>query len=72
VLAAALRLSPALARLAAAFAQGESLKDYAARHGVSYETVRTQMKQLMDAVGVNRQALLMRTLITLSGIRTPV
>lgn len=49
-------LTPAEARLGNAIASGESLRDYSERVGVSFETVRTQMKQIFIKTDTNRQA----------------
>ena len=44
------------ARVARAVAQGESLDDIATAGGVSKNTVRSQLQQVMDKVGCSRQA----------------
>lgn len=49
-------LSPAEARLAQAIASGLSLKQIAARDGLTYETVRSYVKQVLAKTGARRQA----------------
>ena len=49
-------LSPAEARLAAAIGSGEDLGTYAARNGLSKETVRNQLKAIFSKTGTHRQA----------------
>ena len=56
----AFRLSPGEARIATALAEGLVLREIAQRHGVTYETVRTQLRRLMDKTGSRRQADLVR------------
>jgi DNA-binding CsgD family transcriptional regulator len=61
-------LAPAEARAAVAFCQGETLRDYAERHGMGYETARKQLQSVQDKVGVRRQAELMRLLTRISSV----
>jgi DNA-binding CsgD family transcriptional regulator len=49
-------LTPAEAKVAAAVCQGQTTADIAAAHGVSVNTVRTQIQSAMEKLGVNRQA----------------
>jgi DNA-binding CsgD family transcriptional regulator/PAS domain-containing protein len=57
-------LSPAEARLAAALTGGDSVNEYAERHGVSPNTVRTQLKQVLAKTGARRQAELVKMILT--------
>jgi DNA-binding CsgD family transcriptional regulator len=59
-LVAALGLTPAEARLAAAIAHGLSPRETAARSGHSVETARTTLKRVFAKLGVRRQAELAR------------
>jgi DNA-binding CsgD family transcriptional regulator/PAS domain-containing protein len=52
----AYRLSGGEAQLVQALAGGETLKEYAARNDVSYETVRSQLRRVFEKTGVRRQA----------------
>lgn len=54
-------LTPAEARLMAALLGGEHLDGYAARKGVSRETVRTLLKRIFGKTGHSRQADLIRS-----------
>jgi DNA-binding CsgD family transcriptional regulator len=49
-------LTPSEARVARSLAGGDSLDDIAAHGGVSRNTVRTQLRQVMDKTGCTRQA----------------
>jgi len=49
-------LSSREAQLVQALAGGETLKEYASRNHVSYETVRSQLRRVFDKTGVRRQA----------------
>ena len=49
-------LSPAEARLAQALSEGMSLKQVAQRDDLSYETVRSYVKRVLDKTGARRQA----------------
>lgn len=60
VLAHLFGMTPAEARLAVALAGGSSPKDYAARAGVSEQTVRTHLKRALAKSGARRQADLVR------------
>lgn len=57
-------LSPSEASVAALLLQGLSLAEAAARLGLSLPTVRTYLKRIFSKTGVNRQAELVRTLLT--------
>ena len=59
-------LTQAEAQLAASLANGDSLDAYAEKQGVSKNTVRNQLKACFQKTGVNRQAELVKLL--LSGI----
>lgn len=50
------KLSSREAQLVQALAGGETLKEYASRNHVSYETVRSQLRRVFDKTGVRRQA----------------
>lgn len=52
------------ARIAQRMVQGESAEQIASAHGTSVHTVRTQIKQLLGKVGVNRQSELVAALVT--------
>lgn len=58
------KLTPALARLAAAIAGGLTLAEYAAQAGVTIGTVRQQMKELLARMGARRQADAVRMILT--------
>jgi DNA-binding CsgD family transcriptional regulator len=55
-------LSPAEARLAAAFLTGKKLSEIAADTGVRVTTLRTQLRSILKKVGAERQSDLMRIL----------
>jgi DNA-binding CsgD family transcriptional regulator/PAS domain-containing protein len=57
-------LSPAETRLCELIIQGGSLPEAAARLGLSYHTVRTQMKSIFNKTGVSRRSELVRLLMT--------
>ena len=57
-------LSPAESGMAAALASGATVSEYAARAGVTKETARFRLKQVMAKMGVNRQAELVRTILS--------
>lgn len=65
-LSVAFELSPAEARVAVALANGASPKDIARRHGVSYNTVRSQVASVHAKFGVSRTADLVATIHTMS------
>lgn len=50
------KLSSREAELAQALAGGETLKEYAARNDVTYETVRSQLRRVFEKTGARRQA----------------
>ena len=52
----AYKLSPGEAQLVQALAGGETLKEFAARNNVSYETVRSRLRRCFEKTGVRRQA----------------
>lgn len=57
------RLTPAETRLAVGLAQGRSLREIATAHGVSTNTVRSQLQSLLQKTGAKRQAELVRMLL---------
>jgi DNA-binding CsgD family transcriptional regulator len=58
------KLTPAEARLAAHLAQGSRLEDAAVDLGVSLNTVRTHLKRIFSKTGTDRQAELVRLIIS--------
>lgn len=60
VIAEMFAISPAEARLASALIRGDSLVDYAGRIGISLNTAKTQMRQIFQKTGYNRQSDLIR------------
>jgi DNA-binding CsgD family transcriptional regulator len=60
-------LSPAEARLAAALVGGESVSEYADGHGVSLNTARAQLKQVLAKTSARRQADLVRLMLRGTG-----
>lgn len=58
------RLTPALARLAAALAAGQTVSEYADAVGITVGTARWQLKELFARTGTSRQAELVRLLLT--------
>ncbi len=58
------KLTPAEARLAAHLAQGSRLEDAATDLGVSLNTVRTHLKRIFSKTGTDRQAELVRLIIS--------
>ena len=56
-------LTAAEVRVAEALAEGLSLRAIADRHGVTYETVRTQLKAALAKTGAGRQAELVRMVL---------
>ncbi len=60
-------LTAAEARVACALLAGERLEDIAASGGVSRNTVRTQLRQVLDKTGCTRQAEVVALLSGLSG-----
>lgn len=61
-----LGLTPAEARCAIALAEGLAPKEIAEGLGVSYETVRSQLRSIYDKTGVRRQAALVRLIQSVS------
>ena len=51
-------LTPRETQVALHLAGGGSIADYAAEHGLSEQTVRSQLKSIFGKTGVNRQAAL--------------
>ena len=64
LIASFFRLTPAEAKLAIAVAQGTRLSDYAEEKGVSIHTVNSQVKSVLSKTGVNRQAELVKLLLS--------
>lgn len=62
----ALDITPAEARLAHALATGQTLKEFAAAHAVSPETVRSHLKNLFRKTGCRRQVELVQLIRTLA------
>lgn len=58
------KLTPAEARLAALLAQGRRLEDAAADLAVSLNTVRTHLKRIFSKTGTDRQAELVRLILS--------
>jgi DNA-binding CsgD family transcriptional regulator len=56
-------LTPAEARLVVHLVRGRSLKSSAKAFGVSYETVRRQVKSVFHKTGAHRQSELLLTVI---------
>lgn len=61
-------LTAAEARLAVALAEGESLKSYAETGGITLETARSRLKQVMGKMDVHRQAELVRAVVAIPAI----
>jgi DNA-binding CsgD family transcriptional regulator len=61
-------LSPAEAKLATALLQGQTPGDYAQMRGISSNTVKTQLKQVLAKTGTHRQAELIQLLTTAFGL----
>lgn len=57
-------LSPAEAKLATALLRGQTPSDYAETRGISNNTVKTQLKQVLIKTGTHRQSELMQLLTT--------
>lgn len=66
VLSAAFDFTPAEARVASALVEGLSPKEIAKRHGVSLNTVQTQVRSVLNKAGTNRTAELVSLLGTLA------
>jgi DNA-binding CsgD family transcriptional regulator len=56
-------LTPAEVRVAESLAAGLSVRAIADRHGVTYETARTQLKAVLSKTGANRQSELVSLLM---------
>lgn len=65
------RLTPAEAEIARGLAAGRRLDEIADARGVSMNTLRTQLRALLDKVGCSRQADLVQVLTGLSLVRLP-
>jgi DNA-binding CsgD family transcriptional regulator len=63
-MASAFGLAPAEARLLCALAAGRSLADHAEATGTTMNTVRTQLRQVFHKTGINRQADLVRAVLS--------
>ena len=57
-------LTPAEARLALRLVAGETLRSAAAKLGITYETARTQLKNIFNKTGTSRQAELVVVVLT--------
>jgi DNA-binding CsgD family transcriptional regulator len=57
-------LTPAEARLAVHLVTGKSLRSAAAKLGISYETARSQLKNIFNKTGTGRQAELVVVILT--------
>lgn len=57
-------LTPSEARLTAELAEGNSMQEIAARHELSKETLRSQLRSVFDKTGTRRQAELIRRILT--------
>src|SRR5262245_2313490 len=57
-------LTPAEARLALQLVAGEPLRSAAAKLGISYETARTELKNIFSKTGTCRQAELVIGIVT--------
>jgi len=57
-------LTPAEARLAVNLVTGKSLRSAAAKLGISYETARSQLKNIFNKTGTGRQAELVVVILT--------
>lgn len=68
LLCRAFRFTPAEARLASLLLQGKTPKDAAQALGVSWNTVRTQLRQLFAKTGTDRQVSLVRALLAVAPI----
>ena len=64
-------LTTATARVALGLAEGKSLHEIAIENGVSINTVRSQIKQVMDRTGSHRQAELVSVVSALPRLRRP-
>lgn len=64
-------LTPAEVKVARAIAEGETLKSYANRHGISRNTVACQLKRGFEKTGLKRQSELVRWLLLSGAALTP-
>ncbi len=60
--------SPAEAKLATALLRGQTPSDYAQMRGLSHNTVKTQLKQVLAKTGTHRQSELVQRLTTAFGL----
>ncbi|HXY57704.1 MAG TPA: helix-turn-helix transcriptional regulator [Methylocystis sp.] len=65
-------LTPAEARVARSLASGDTVEEVAAKSGVSHNTVRTQLRGVMDKTGCGRQAEVVALLTGLTPFRVPM
>jgi DNA-binding CsgD family transcriptional regulator len=63
-------LSPAEAKLAVALLRGQTPNDYAQLRGISHNTVKTQLKQVLAKTGTHRQSELIQLLTTAFALLT--
>ncbi len=70
VLTQCYELSPAEAKLAIALLQGQTQSDYAELRGISNNTVKTQLKQVLAKTGTHRQTELIQMLTIAFGLFT--
>lgn len=68
-LVVAFRLTPAEARLAAHLGSGLSLKEAADQFGVTWNTVRAQLRALFDKMDIHRQSDLVRIVQRARGLK---
>lgn len=54
------RLSPMETRVTQAIVEGESVKQFAARSDMSYETARTHLRRVFEKTGTRKQSALVR------------
>lgn len=74
VLTAMHGLTPAEARMAAGLISGQTLSEYASSRGITRNTARTQLRQVLAKTGAQRQSDLMRIVLmspAMIGIATP-
>ena len=57
-------LTPAEAKLALQLVAGEPLRSAAVKLGISYETARTELKNIFNKTGTSRQAELLVVILT--------
>lgn len=67
MVAAALRLTPAEGRLAAALATGQTLLDVAESTGRTEKTLRWHLKHIFRKQGISRQVDLVKRVLSLEG-----